>query len=83
MALSTEKVLGRRIKTSKLLISMLEITSLIRNTDLESSFGHLGILTKEIMSMMKERDMEKCFSLMVPHTKENGKEEFKMEKQPS
>ena len=83
MALSTEKVLGRKIKTSRLLISMLEITSLTRNTDLESSFGHLGILTKEIMSMMKERDMEKCFSQMVLPTKENGKEEFKMEKQRS
>ena len=78
MALSTEKVLGRKIKTSRLLISMLEITSLTRNTDLESSFGHLATFTRETIETMREKVTERCTLQIRQCTRVIGKEVFRL-----
>lgn len=48
------------------------ITIWIKNMDMGSSAGKVGICTKEITRMMNEMDMVKCNGLMALHTEVNG-----------
>jgi uncharacterized protein YjgD (DUF1641 family) len=54
--------------------------NLTKSMDMESSSGSQGISTKEVINMMKDTDMERCFSQMAQSIKETGKKAYNAEK---
>ena len=53
---------------------------MIVNSAMEYSHGLLEICTRAIMKTTKDTDMDKCTGMMEATTKDNGSEEFNMEK---
>jgi hypothetical protein len=78
MDLNMAEELGESLKTFRTVIDILATINLIRNMDLESSTGLLGIFTRVAIIMMREKAMVRCTLLMAPSIKETGSEAYKM-----
>jgi hypothetical protein len=72
MAKSMVKANGRNKLILTLAIAMKESISWTKRTDRECSNGKVEISIKEIIKMMREMAMEKCFGWMVLCIREFG-----------
>ena len=56
-------------------------TLMTRSMVMENSHGNREMSTRVTISMMREMATEKCTLLMVPFTRVNGQEAFRMEEE--
>ena len=80
MVLNMEKELGEKIKMISRVINMLVNIYMIKRMVMENSFGNLAIIIKDIIKMMKDTDMVKCFLQTEQYIKEIGHEDYKVVK---
>ena len=74
-----EKANGEKCKICKIVTAMMGNIKMIKRTVTVYLPGIVAIFTKEVIKTMKEMAMEKCFGLMAPFIKVNGKKAFNME----
>ena len=77
MASGMVKAYGR--EELEIRINMKESIKTIKNVDMESLHGQLGMCIREIMREISEMDMDKCIGTIVVFTKGTGKMEFRTE----
>lgn len=71
---------GRKMQMIFILTLTRGIITRTRKTGLECLHGLVVISTKDTTRMMKGRDLERCDGQTEAFTKENGSEEFSMER---
>lgn len=74
----TARANGRKCKIINSAISMMVNIRMIRKMDMAYLLGNLEMFIKEVMSMMRGRDMAKCSGPTDPCIKVNGSVAFNM-----